>query len=86
MTVAGDPAIAVYRVESGEYFATQDTCSHEKWSLGEDSDLDGYEIECPLHLARFDVRSGEVLCFPATVALNTYAVEVEDGMVYVVGG
>lgn len=85
-TVDGDPATAVYRTESGEFFATQDSCTHEKWSLGEDGDLDGYEIECPLHMARFDIRSGKALCLPATVALATYPVEVVDQDVYVVIG
>jgi len=84
MTLAGDPEIALFRVDSGEFYATQDTCTHEKWSLGEDGDLDGHEIECPLHMARFDIRSGQALCFPATRALTTFDVEIVDGQVYVI--
>jgi nitrite reductase/ring-hydroxylating ferredoxin subunit len=82
-TVAGEVSIALYRTDDGEYFATADSCTHEEWSLGEDSDLEGDQVVCPLHLARFDLRTGEALCFPASIALRTYAVEIEDGKVYI---
>ncbi|MFJ9543766.1 non-heme iron oxygenase ferredoxin subunit [Streptomyces sp. NPDC101225] len=85
MTVPGDPPIAVYRTEAGDFHATADTCTHEKWSLGSDSDLEGCEVTCPLHMARFDIRTGEALCFPATVALRTYGIEIDDGKVFVLG-
>ncbi|ALC25988.1 non-heme iron oxygenase ferredoxin subunit [Streptomyces bacillaris] len=77
--------VAVYRVD-GEFFATSDTCTHEKWSLGEEGDLEGHEILCTLHNARFDVRSGEPLCFPAVLRLKSYATSVEDGRVYITAG
>ena len=83
MTVSGDMPIALYRNEDGEFFATADTCTHEEWSLGSDSDLDGNEVLCPLHMARFDIRTGKPLCFPATVALKTFGVEIEDDKVYI---
>jgi 3-phenylpropionate/trans-cinnamate dioxygenase ferredoxin subunit len=79
----GTVAVAVYRTDDGAYYATADTCTHEDWSLGEDSDLEGNEVVCPLHMARFDIRSGEALCFPATVALATFEVVVDVGKVYV---
>lgn len=89
MTVApgdqGGVAVALFRNDEGEYFATADTCTHEDWSLGEDSDLEGNEVVCPLHMARFDIRSGEALCFPATIALATFEVVVDDDKVYVLG-
>lgn len=85
MTLQGDDPIALFRNDEGEFFATADTCTHEDWSLGEDSDLEGNEVVCPLHMARFDIRSGAALCFPASIALRTYDVEVdEDGNVYVI--
>jgi nitrite reductase/ring-hydroxylating ferredoxin subunit len=80
---AGGVAVALYRNDEGELHATADTCTHEEWSLGEDSDLEGNEVTCPLHMARFDITTGEALCFPATVALQTFEVVVEDGRVYV---
>lgn len=83
MTVeTGGEPIALYRVGNA-FYATSDTCTHEKWSLGEEGDLDGFEITCTLHNARFDVRDGKALCFPATVNLTRYSVVVEDGKVYV---
>ena len=86
MTLPGTPPIALFRNDEGEFFATADTCTHEEWSLGQDSDLEGNEVVCPLHMARFDIRTGAALCFPATVALQTYEVEVhEDDQVYVLG-
>jgi len=86
MTLKGDDPIALFRNGEGEFFATADTCTHEEWSLGEDSDLEGNEIVCPLHMARFDIRTGQALCFPATIALKTYTVEVdENGDVHVCG-
>jgi nitrite reductase/ring-hydroxylating ferredoxin subunit len=84
ITVDGDVPVALFRTEAGEFFATADSCSHEQWSLGEDSDLEDDEVVCPLHMARFDLRTGRALCFPATVALQTYAVEIEAGSVYIV--
>src|ERR1700761_3687400 len=80
MTVPGPVPIALFRNEDGEFYATADTCTHEKWSLGEDSDLEGNEVTCPLHMARFDITTGKALCLPATVDLDTFAVEVDaDG-------
>jgi nitrite reductase/ring-hydroxylating ferredoxin subunit len=74
--------IALYRVD-GEFFATSDTCTHENWSLGEEGELEGHEVLCTLHMARFDVRTGAPLCFPAVLALKKYKTVVEEGKVYV---
>ncbi|WP_329410552.1 non-heme iron oxygenase ferredoxin subunit [Nocardia vinacea] len=71
-------AVALFRTESGEFFATQDSCTHEQWSLGSESEVEGDEVVCPLHMARFDLRTGKPLCFPATVAMTTYPVHVAD--------
>lgn len=83
MTIPGDDSIAVYRTDNGEFHATSDTCTHEQWSLGSESDLEGTEVVCPLHMARFDITTGKPLCFPATVALRIYPVEVDGDLVYV---
>jgi len=85
MTVPGDPPIALFRTDDGEFYATADTCTHEKWSLGSDSDVEGDVVTCPLHMARFDIRSGKPLCFPATAALQTFGVHIDDGKVFVIG-
>jgi nitrite reductase/ring-hydroxylating ferredoxin subunit len=80
LKVDGGPEIAIHRV-AGEFFATDDSCTHEEWSLGEDGDLEGHEIVCCLHLAAFDVRTGEATQLPATRPLKTYPVRVAEGAV-----
>jgi nitrite reductase/ring-hydroxylating ferredoxin subunit len=77
-----DPPVAVFRVGGG-FYITADSCTHEEWSLGEEGEIDGYEVTCSLHLARFDVRTGRPLCLPAVKALRTYTAVVEDGNVYI---
>lgn len=84
MTVTGARAVAVYRTEDGDWFSSDDSCTHEQFSLGSDSDLEGEEVVCPLHMARFDLRTGAALCFPATVALRMHDVEIDGDEVYVV--
>ena len=76
-----EPAVALFRVGE-QVYATADSCTHEEWSLGEEGEVDGFEVTCSLHLARFDIRTGRPLCLPATRPLRTYAVVVEDGRVY----
>src|SRR5690606_6952223 len=73
--------IAVCKVE-GAFYAFSDTCTHGKWSLSEGW-LDGFSIECSLHLARFDIRTGCVLSPPATCPLRTFPVRIADGEIQV---
>ncbi|MFJ3673852.1 bifunctional 3-phenylpropionate/cinnamic acid dioxygenase ferredoxin subunit [Streptomyces sp. NPDC090106] len=75
------PVIAVFRVE-GEFYAIDDTCSHGQSSLAEGY-VEGCEVECAWHMARFDVRTGKAMCLPATTDLRTYPVTVVDGGIYV---
>jgi nitrite reductase/ring-hydroxylating ferredoxin subunit len=83
LMVEHDPeCIALFRVE-GQFYATADLCTHEDWPLTVDGELYGHEVECPLHQARFDVRTGEVTQDPATVPLKTYPVRIEDGTVWI---
>jgi 3-phenylpropionate/trans-cinnamate dioxygenase ferredoxin subunit len=63
-------------------YAIADVCSHDDGPVAE-GELDGHEIECPRHGARFDVRDGKVLSFPAIVSIPAYPVRVEDGEVLV---
>ena len=66
----------------GTFCALENACPHAGASLGEGK-VDGWSLECPLHAATFDVRSGEVLGGPADRAARTYAAKVEDGVVKV---
>ena len=66
--------IALYRV-GNEYYATSNICTHAE-ALLSDGMLDGYEIECPLHMGRFDIRTGEALTSPVEIDIRTYPVRV----------
>jgi len=66
----------------GEFYCVADLCSHDDGPL-EDGELDGFEISCPRHGARFDVRNGRALCLPATKSIPTYIVKIVDGDIYV---
>lgn len=72
--IDGDP-IAVFNL-AGNYYAIMDICSHDDGPVAE-GELDGNQIECPRHGARFDVRTGEVLSLPAVVDIPAYPVRVE---------
>ncbi len=77
----GDLRVALCRVGE-EYFAIEDVCTHDGAPLGEGC-LRGFEIECPRHGARFDVRDGHVTRMPAAAAVDSFAVKVEGGEVFV---
>jgi 3-phenylpropionate/trans-cinnamate dioxygenase ferredoxin subunit len=79
--IVNDIPICLYNVD-GVYYATQDTCTHAEASLSE-GELDDGVVVCPLHGAEFDVRTGAVLCFPATQPLATYPVKVEGERIMV---
>jgi naphthalene 1,2-dioxygenase ferredoxin component len=74
-------SIALYDID-GSIFATDNICTHAYARLS-DGWLDGELIECPLHAARFDVRTGKVLDPPATEDLKTYPVRVVDDEIQV---
>ena len=78
---AGGRKVLVYNV-SGEYYATDEQCTHRECSLAE-GPLSGKTVTCPCHLARFDVTTGEVLSPPATIPLPTYPVKVEGTRILV---
>lgn len=73
--------VALYAVE-GEYFATADLCTHGNASLA-DGYLDGDLIECPLHQGTFNVKTGEAVDAPCSVAVRTFPVKLEDGVLHV---
>jgi 3-phenylpropionate/trans-cinnamate dioxygenase ferredoxin component len=80
--VETDPPIAVFHTEDGQVFAIDDTCTHQDASLSEGW-LEDCMIECPLHAASFDLRTGKPTGPPAKRPVRTYPVLVEDGVVYV---
>lgn len=78
--VAGE-AVCLYNL-GGSVYATQNVCTHAEASLAEGF-IDGDCIECPLHQALFDIRTGKVKSPPATEDLRVYPVRVEDDAILV---
>ncbi len=76
----GDTPIAVFNID-GELYAIEDVCTHDGGELT-GGIIEGFEIECPRHGARFDIRTGAVLCPPAYEPTAKFPVMVEDGVVY----
>jgi 3-phenylpropionate/trans-cinnamate dioxygenase ferredoxin subunit len=79
--VEAEVPIAVFNVD-GELFAIDDTCTHQDASLA-DGWLEGCNVECPLHAACFDLRTGLPSGPPAKTPVRTHEVVVADGLVYV---
>ncbi len=77
----GGKRLALCHVD-GEFYLIDDVCTHDGGPLDQ-GELFGYEIECPRHGARFDVRTGRVRRLPAILPIRTYPVTVENGAVVV---
>ncbi|MEX1071339.1 MAG: non-heme iron oxygenase ferredoxin subunit [Anaerolineales bacterium] len=76
-----DYSIVVFNI-AGQYFAIGDVCSHDNGPVGE-GEVEGNEIICPRHGARFDIRTGKVKALPAVVDIPAYPVRVVDGQIEV---
>jgi 3-phenylpropionate/trans-cinnamate dioxygenase ferredoxin subunit len=74
-------AVAVFNL-NGEFFAIEDVCTHDGGELAS-GELDGEEIVCPRHGARFSVRTGEVTAPPAYEPVYVFPVQVEGGVIRV---
>ncbi len=79
--IVDEQPVLVLNVD-GELYAIDDVCTHDDGPLG-DGPLCGYEIECPRHGARFDIRTGAVTRMPAVEPIRVHEVRVHDGKVYV---
>jgi len=73
--------IAVFNLR-GEYFAIEDTCSHDGGELAS-GEVKGDEIICPRHGARFCIKTGEATALPALQSIATFPVQVANGVVQV---
>ena len=71
----GDHEVAVCNV-GGAFYAIDNVCTHDGGAL-EQGELEGNEIECPRHGARFDVRTGEATQLPAFEPVQRHPVRVE---------
>lgn len=73
--------VAVYKLDNA-YYATNNICTHQRAFMS-----DGYVengcVECPLHQAIFDIKTGAVLEGPTKTPLATYPVKVENDVIFV---
>ena len=77
-----DTPVGLFKLSDGSFSAISIWCSHQKYSLME-GELNGDEVVCPKHGARFDLRTGEHLSPPAFCGVPTYPVKVENDRIYV---
>jgi nitrite reductase/ring-hydroxylating ferredoxin subunit len=79
--VLEDRFVALCNVE-GEFHAFEDVCTHQFAHLSE-GEFTGSEVKCPLHGAKFDVKTGAAKSLPAVKPIPKHEVKVENGNVYV---
>jgi 3-phenylpropionate/trans-cinnamate dioxygenase ferredoxin subunit len=73
--------VAVFNLD-GEIHAIEDVCSHDGGELAS-GELEGVEIVCPRHGARFDIRTGAVTAPPAYDGVAVLPTRIKDGWVEV---
>jgi len=78
---AGRTRLAVCNVDN-DFYCIADVCTHDGGPLDQ-GELDGVEIECPRHGARFDVTNGRATCLPAIAPVKVYPVRVENGEIQI---
>ncbi len=76
-----DKAIAIFLIDN-DFYAIEDSCPHQALPISE-GPIDGSEIECPFHGARFCLKSGEVTAPPACSNLTTFQTRVQEGLLQV---
>jgi naphthalene 1,2-dioxygenase ferredoxin component len=79
-SMLGDEEIVLCRA-GNEVFALHNWCTHADARLSEGC-LHGYELQCPLHEGRFDVRNGRVLCAPAESDVRSFPVRIVGTDIY----
>jgi 3-phenylpropionate/trans-cinnamate dioxygenase ferredoxin component len=73
------PALLLRVADS--FYAIEDVCTHDGQPLT-DGPLEGCEITCPRHGARFDVRTGKPMCMPATEPVQTFEIQIRDKNIF----
>ena len=66
----------------GKFYAINNVCTHEGGPLAEGT-LNEFEVECPWHGARFDVRTGEVKSPPAESPVSTYEIKIDQDDIWI---
>ncbi|MFI5448331.1 MAG: Rieske (2Fe-2S) protein [Candidatus Bathyarchaeia archaeon] len=77
----GEKNLMIVNLE-GTIYALDRMCTHETADLS-NGFLTDSEVTCPLHLSRFNLKTGDVQNPPATIPLKTYKLKIEGTTVYV---
>jgi nitrite reductase/ring-hydroxylating ferredoxin subunit len=59
----------------GEFFAADNTCTHEECDLGE-GELIGSKLTCPCHGGQFEIKTGEAVSLPAILPIKIYKTRI----------
>jgi 3-phenylpropionate/trans-cinnamate dioxygenase ferredoxin subunit len=73
--------VLVFKLD-GQFYAIEDVCTHDGAEIASGV-LEGDEIICPRHGARFCIKTGAVKCAPAYEDIDTFPVKVELGRVWI---
>jgi biphenyl 2,3-dioxygenase ferredoxin component len=76
-----DLILAVFNID-GEFFVTDDACTHGPGSLSEGY-IEDDVVECNFHNGQFNIKTGEVVAPPCMIPVKTYRTVVEDGKVFI---
>jgi 3-phenylpropionate/trans-cinnamate dioxygenase ferredoxin subunit len=79
---AGQTPVCLAHAEDGNFYALNDVCTHEEFSLS-DGELWSMDVECPQHGSRFNLVTGKVTGLPAVIPATTYPVSVEGEDIFV---
>ena len=74
--------VVVFHHEDGQFYAIEDICTHDGGELATGK-IEGDDIICPRHGARFCIKTGEVMSPPAYESIRTFSVRMKDSMVQV---
>lgn len=66
----------------GDVYALEDRCSHQEFPLS-DGEVDGSDVVCTYHGARFDACTGKNKGLPAIRPVTSFPVEIRDGEIWV---
>lgn len=76
-----DVPIAVFKI-GNDFYAIVDECTHMEARLSE-GNIEGEVITCPLHGAKFNLRTGDVLSLPAASPIQVLPVKIENEIIFV---
>lgn len=82
MVLEIDDRLVVLVCRDGEYFCIDDVCTHDGGPLS-DGEMEDHCLICPRHGAKFDFRTGEALCMPATEPTKSHEVRLDGDQILI---